>query len=341
MIDQAGNQLTELDGSGQWVHSNVFANGELLATYNSSPAGVFFHLSDWLGTRRIQTDTNGVQTGSYFSYPFGDGLSTTGSDSTEYHFADLLRDTESSLDSALFRQYGSVQGRWLRPDPAWMVASDIDNPQTGNQYAHVLNNPLRYIDPPGEYHCEDGNGDTQDNCNNSGGMWASDPGDPDYCGNMCGDVLNSLSYNAPLLSDPNISATGNNDMSQLVSGVVSGSGSIDDSDVAPDWDIWSGNATLWNGRVAHVHILLLDVNVGLTISVNRKVFFNHKLPISNPQEILPTHAHSALEPRVSRHFLAANPGVPPAPIITIFYKTEIRLIRPIRGESFTLIGLIR
>ncbi len=33
IIGPSGEQLTETDGSGNWLHTNVFAAGQLLATY--------------------------------------------------------------------------------------------------------------------------------------------------------------------------------------------------------------------------------------------------------------------------------------------------------------------
>jgi hypothetical protein len=54
-----GEQVTEVDGSGNWIHTNVYAAGKLIATYNNDQQGVHFYLTDWLGTRRVQTDYAG------------------------------------------------------------------------------------------------------------------------------------------------------------------------------------------------------------------------------------------------------------------------------------------
>jgi hypothetical protein len=59
-------QLTEMtnnSGTWQWTHTNVEAAG-LSATYDADLTGktegpLYFHLSDWLGTRRQQTDYAG------------------------------------------------------------------------------------------------------------------------------------------------------------------------------------------------------------------------------------------------------------------------------------------
>ena len=40
----AGEQVTETGGDGQWLHTNVFVGGQLLATYDD--AGVHFHITD-------------------------------------------------------------------------------------------------------------------------------------------------------------------------------------------------------------------------------------------------------------------------------------------------------
>jgi hypothetical protein len=62
VLDQAGNQMTELDtdsnGTMAWQHTNVYADGALMATYDND--GLHFYLNDWLGTRRAQTDYEGV-----------------------------------------------------------------------------------------------------------------------------------------------------------------------------------------------------------------------------------------------------------------------------------------
>jgi hypothetical protein len=52
VLDLAGNQVTEFNGSGTWMHSNVWAGGRLLATYEgpgeSTPNTYHFHLTYWL-----------------------------------------------------------------------------------------------------------------------------------------------------------------------------------------------------------------------------------------------------------------------------------------------------
>ena len=58
LLGLGGEQVTELDGSSNWVHSNVWAGGRLVATYDS--AGVHFAFTDPLGTKRRQANSTGT-----------------------------------------------------------------------------------------------------------------------------------------------------------------------------------------------------------------------------------------------------------------------------------------
>jgi len=92
-----GEQLGERGGSGQWWHTNIFANGRLLATYGANET--FFALNDWPGTKRAEVTPDGGLT-TYGGMPFGNGISTWGSqpDATEHHYTGKERDFESGDD---------------------------------------------------------------------------------------------------------------------------------------------------------------------------------------------------------------------------------------------------
>jgi RHS repeat-associated protein len=79
------------------------------------------------------------QVGSYIGQPAPETFRFTGKE----------RDAESGLDYFGARYLGSSMGRWTSPDPGWFLAVDLGNPQSWNQYAYVINNPLTYIDPNG------------------------------------------------------------------------------------------------------------------------------------------------------------------------------------------------
>jgi RHS repeat-associated protein len=150
----SNEHLTESDGQGNWVHTNVYAGAQMVATYD--PKALHFQLTDWLGTRRVQTDSVGSIEETCQNLPSGDQMSCstpggappTADDATDTHFAGLDTDTESGLDHAIFRQYASNMGRWTSPD-SYDGSMDIGNPQSLNRYSYVGNGPLNFRDPSG------------------------------------------------------------------------------------------------------------------------------------------------------------------------------------------------
>jgi RHS repeat-associated protein len=194
LLDLSGNQVTELNNqvplTGSqvvaWAHSNVWAGAHLTATYDldlgTSAAAMHFHLSDPLGTRRVQTTPGLAPTSppgqieaTFPSLPFGDGLAenpcdpnsgtclTTADDATEHHFTGQERDVESGNDYFGARYYSRSMGRFLVPDPAGAAAANLSNPQTWNMYSYVLNNPRIFTDPSGtECVWDDGSYDAAD-----------------------------------------------------------------------------------------------------------------------------------------------------------------------------------
>lgn len=155
VLGLGGEQFSEVTVSGStdtWAHTNVFAGGRLMATYNGS--NTYFALSDWLGTKRVEYMPNG-QSASFFSLPYGNGLSPSGTaiDATENHFTGKERDAESGLDYFGARYYASNMGRWMSPDwaktPEGVPYADLSNPQSLNLYGYLSNNPLSHTDPDG------------------------------------------------------------------------------------------------------------------------------------------------------------------------------------------------
>lgn len=132
--------------------SNIYAEGQLIATYDSSQV-YHFHYTDWLGTRRIQTDSSGNIETSFLNRPFGDSdqLSTDPTDASNIHFTGHEHDSGSGLDYFGARYYLSSIGRFLSPDPTLLVFADPNNPQSMNLYAYVQNNPLGSVDPDGTH----------------------------------------------------------------------------------------------------------------------------------------------------------------------------------------------
>ncbi|HUY80629.1 MAG TPA: RHS repeat-associated core domain-containing protein [Acidobacteriaceae bacterium] len=138
-----------------WLHTNVYAVGRLIATYDQTGKGLHFYQDDPLGTRRSQSDPSGAQELTCSSLPFGDALSCSGpgADPTEQHFTGKERDAESGNDYFFARYYSSSTGRFLSPDWAAKVEpvpyAKLENPQSLNLYAYVENDPPTGLDPDG------------------------------------------------------------------------------------------------------------------------------------------------------------------------------------------------
>lgn len=169
VVTPGGQQLTEMTWNSnsaqwQWQHTNVFAGSDLVATYSAdsthpTTGNLYFHLSDWLGTRRVQTDYRGIPDETYTSLPYGDCSSGGSTDciggATEHHFTGKERDSESGNDYFLARYYSNSLGRFLSPD--WSVSIEpvpyakLDNPQSLNLYIYVFNNPVSGVDLTGHF----------------------------------------------------------------------------------------------------------------------------------------------------------------------------------------------
>lgn len=172
VLGQGGEELATMstqNGATSWQRANVYGADRLLATYDLVPDStgteivdaLHFHLTDPLGTRRVQTDPNGVQEETCQSLAFGDQLNClpannapqTADDSNPLHFTGKERDAESGNDYFDARYYSSSMGRFLSPD--WSAKFDpvpyakLDDPQSLNLYSYVWNNPLSRTDPDG------------------------------------------------------------------------------------------------------------------------------------------------------------------------------------------------
>jgi len=165
ILGPGGEQFSEYtmtNGTMTWLHTNVWADGMLIATYaqddtvksgTTTQNGLLhFYFDDPLGTRRAQTDYAGHLEQNCSSLPYGDS-ETCGSSPTEHLFTGKERDAESGNDYFGARYYASSMGRFMSPD--WSAKEDpvpyakLDDPQSLNLYAYVRNNPLGGVDSNG------------------------------------------------------------------------------------------------------------------------------------------------------------------------------------------------
>jgi RHS repeat-associated protein len=145
--------------------------GEVAAEYSSTPPpqiGTLYPTPDHLGSTRLETNELGAPVWYHDYLPFGEeilsGLGGRGSlygptdvDGTTHKFTGKERDLETGgsatqgLDYFGARYFSSAQGRFTSPDPVGIITQKLFDPQQWNMYSYVRNNPLRLLDPTGEY----------------------------------------------------------------------------------------------------------------------------------------------------------------------------------------------
>jgi RHS repeat-associated protein len=165
LLDSSGDQITELDGSGNWKHTNAWEGGHLSVTYD--PLGEHYYIADPLGTKRVQATAAGLAELYCLTLPWSNSLTNLmqpdcvnsagvlSTAATEHTFTQKEQDNESGNDYFGARYLSIINGHWLSPD--WSAKEEpvpyakLDDPQTLNLYAYVDNNPLFRADPDG--HC--------------------------------------------------------------------------------------------------------------------------------------------------------------------------------------------
>jgi len=203
LYDLSGNKIAEVSSSGVWNRGEIYGGGHLATYVNSS---TYFHHTDWLGTERVRTNISGISCETITSLPFGDGQGISGScsDASPVHFTGYERDSETGLDYASARHYGSSLGRFLSPDP---LSGSPSNPQSWNRYSYVYNNPLNATDPSGMCSEEDGYSDCDWNWDASAYLWYWGP-DYGFIDTTGYEGWLNYSYGDPLAAGPNLQTGG-------------------------------------------------------------------------------------------------------------------------------------
>ena len=123
----------------------VYIGGLRIANVSGS-AVTYFH-SDALGSTRLITDSSQNVLFSNSYQPFGQDNGTPGGSET-YKFTGKPYSSATGLYYYYHRWYDSSVGRFISPDPR---AGDLASPQTQNVYVYVVDNPVSYNDPRGEF----------------------------------------------------------------------------------------------------------------------------------------------------------------------------------------------
>jgi RHS repeat-associated protein len=139
--------IAETDTSGN-ITAEYVSLGELMIAKRISAGTVFYFFGDRIRSARIMSSATGLVQQESDYYPFGGERVIVALSDNRYKFTSKKRDTETGLDYSQNRMFNSSLARWTSTDP---VGSNIDEPQSLNQYAYVGNNPTNYTDTRGAF----------------------------------------------------------------------------------------------------------------------------------------------------------------------------------------------
>jgi RHS repeat-associated protein len=111
---------------------------------------IYYDHTDHLSGSNVLTDKAGAVAQVLDYYPFGEVRinEQTGDFDESNKFTGHELDDDTGLYYANARYYDARIGRFVSLDP---LEGDIMNPQSLNKYAYVMNNPMKYVDPSGEF----------------------------------------------------------------------------------------------------------------------------------------------------------------------------------------------
>jgi RHS repeat-associated protein len=134
--------------TGAQIVDYVFVNDRFIGAGAGSSYGsssVFsYYLSDQL-SERMSLDNTGNLTGRQAHLPFGEDFGEAGTQE-KHHYTTYERDTDSSLDYAMNRNFSPTVGRFLAAD---RHGSSTKNPQNLNRNSYAGNDPVNRMDPFG------------------------------------------------------------------------------------------------------------------------------------------------------------------------------------------------
>ncbi|TOA99927.1 type IV secretion protein Rhs [Vibrio parahaemolyticus] len=138
-----GELLAEVDaGTGQTQREYVWLDGQLVAYLVD---GTVYHVhNDHLGTPQALTDETGATVWKASYSPFGKATVTTEQIKFNLRFPGQYYDAETGLHYNWHRYYDPALGRYLQSDRLGL----FDGVDT---YGYVHGNPLKFIDPTGEF----------------------------------------------------------------------------------------------------------------------------------------------------------------------------------------------
>ncbi|RWX52026.1 RHS repeat-associated core domain-containing protein [Candidatus Electrothrix marina] len=138
-----GRLIAETAGDGTPFRDYIYQNGNLVALkLYGTQAGVYYVISDHLGTPQQIVDSAGTVVWKAAFLPFGKAQVLTETVSNNIRFPGQYFDAETGLHYNWNRYYDPDTGRYLTPDPIGLDGGL-------NLYAYVAGDPVNGLDPTG------------------------------------------------------------------------------------------------------------------------------------------------------------------------------------------------
>ena len=131
--------------SGTFDSVYYYDEGSLVGSLDVNSSKISFYHPDHLGSTSITTNSTGNLIEETTYEPFGKIISG-GND--RYDYTGKETDIGTGLDYYGARYYDPTYAQFTQPD---IIIQDVYNPQTLNRYSYVLNNPMKYTDPTGNF----------------------------------------------------------------------------------------------------------------------------------------------------------------------------------------------
>jgi RHS repeat-associated protein len=125
-----------------------YYEGSSLVAMRTGSSTLNFIFGDHLGSTAITTNSSGGKVAEIRYYPWGTERYTYGTTPTSYHFTGQRLESYINLYWYGSRWYDPALGRFIQPDP---IIPNPNDSQSYDRYAYVLNNPVRYTDPSGNF----------------------------------------------------------------------------------------------------------------------------------------------------------------------------------------------